>query len=177
MKKILIPAALLLLSFGGFAQNAIKGQQVVSAKDKCQKDPNMPVNAKLSWPEGPYVPTQDASCAPCYTYTNKNGLKIMECPYLTFLPPEGAIDRSNSNVAVVGQGSDINVITERSYTGEYPKTCKRDPDMPANAKLAWPKGPYVSLVQKSCAPCYTYKNKRGLEIMECPGLVFLPDDK
>ena len=174
MKKILLPAAFLLFSMGSLAQNTVKSQPVVSATDKCQRDPNMPANAKLSWPQGPYVPTQDASCAPCYTYINKNGLTIMECPYLTFLPSDGAGVQPSSDM---GQGSDVKVITERSYTGEYPKTCKRDPDMPANAKLAWPKSPYVSLVQKSCAPCYTYKNKHGLQIMECPGLIFLPENK
>ena len=54
--------------------------------------------------------------------------------------------------------------------------CMKDPDMPKNAVPAWPKSAYTPVGNPKCAPCYQYKNKHGLTIMECPFLVWPPAD-
>ena len=41
------------------------------------------------WPKSAYIPTGNPNCPPCYEYTSKHGVAIMECPYLVFLPEGG----------------------------------------------------------------------------------------
>jgi len=180
MKTMMLISIMCLMSFSNYAQQRDKNQSAVNKKNKCLKDPNMPANAKLAWPSSGYLPTQDPACAPCYTYTSKHGTDIMECPYLNFLPEpkEGRVQSANVTYPTAnGIADGLTIQRENTYTGEYPKTCQRDPHMPANAKPSWPKSPYFSLVAPQCAPCYTYVNKHGLAIMECPGLIFLPEAK
>jgi hypothetical protein len=50
----------------------------------CKRDPGTPANAKPAWPKSAYIPTGNPSCAPCYEYTRKSGLKVMECHHLWF---------------------------------------------------------------------------------------------
>jgi len=145
----------------------------------CKKFQNMPANAVAVWPKGAYTPLEDPSCAPCYEYKSKHGVMIMECPYLQFPAEHSTADagamntdyvapvttaQANSNESVAMQG-------QNSYTGNYP-VCKRDPDMPANATPVWPKGQYTPLENQACAPCYEYRSKHGVMIMECPYLQF-----
>ena len=126
----------------------------------------MPAYAVPAWPKTPYIAKGDPECAPCYTYTTKHGLSVMECPGLWFLPENGTATQTAEN---------LNVYTGNTYTGNYSKTCKRDPNMPVGAVPAWPTSPYVSTQAPECAPCYTYTSKHGIEIMECPFLYFLPE--
>ena len=46
----------------------------------CNKIQGMPANAKLVYPRATYLPAGNPACAPCYEYTTKRGLKVMECP-------------------------------------------------------------------------------------------------
>ena len=179
MKKITLISAMCLMSLSNYAQQIDKNQYFNNEKDICLKDPNMPAGAKLTWPASEYVSAMDPSCPPCYTYTSKYGTDIMECPFVTFFPKQESRVAADNTVhpAEDNMVNGMNVIAERSYTGEYPKSCKLDPHMPANAKPSWPESAYVSLVAPQCAPCYTYTNKNGLVIMECPGLIFLPENK
>ena len=102
----------------------------------------------------------------------------MECPFANFIYDKKATAATSPVTvpsSVADNSADVTFERQGSYTGEYPKACKLDANMPANAKPAWPKSNYISLVSPQCAPCYTYTNKRGLDIMECPGLIFIPD--
>jgi hypothetical protein len=174
MKKTFLISVLTLAAFSMYAQSA--DQQTTTSYNGavCKRFPNMPAGATPVWPKGAYTPTQDASCPPCYEYTSKHGVRIMECPYLQF-PPEHATAAADAGVAPVTAAQptgDLQVQSQNSYTGNYP-VCKRDPDMPANAKPVWPKGEYTPLEAQACAPCYEYKSKRtGIMIMECPFLRF-----
>ena len=127
----------------------------------------MPLGAQPAWPKTtPYVSNVAPQCAPCYTYTTKRGLKVMECPGLYFKPEgktQAAVDPSNN---------EVNIQTPRAYTGNYPKVCKRDPDMPAHAVPVWPKTEYIPTQDPECAPCYEYTSKHGVAVMECPFLYF-----
>jgi hypothetical protein len=46
--------------------------------------------------------------------------------------------------------------------------CRKAPNMPTRAIPAWPQEAYIPLEDKSCAPCYEYRSKRGTMRMECP---------
>jgi len=87
MKTTIIISLLSLASLTAGAQTATK--TITSSNHAvCMKAPDMPANAKLVFPKAAYTPVQDPSCPPCYEYTTKRGLKVMECPFLWF-PPEG----------------------------------------------------------------------------------------
>lgn len=174
-----------LLSLAAFSMNA---QTVTTDKNAvCKKFPHMPAGATAVWPSGTYTPTQDPSCPPCYEYKSKRtGVMIMECPYLNFPAEKSSATASN---AVMEQNYEpvtrtqpntdrIVMQSQNSYTGNYPAVCKRDPDMPANAKPVWPAGTYTATQDPSCPPCYEYKSKRtGVMIMECPFLRFPASEK
>ena len=166
MKKTLLISLLSIASIGAYAQSNLG----------CKVDPNMPANAVPAWPSSPYVSEQDnPECAPCYTYTSKHGVKIMECPFLQFIPQQAA--NNMAAVTPVPQTGALDVQNVNTYTGNYPKACRRDPDMPKGAVPAWPQvTPYVSLTAPGCAPCYTYTSKHGIAIMECPFLYFMPEN-
>ncbi|MFI5196004.1 MAG: hypothetical protein ACHQD8_02850 [Chitinophagales bacterium] len=159
MKTTILISLLCLASVGSYAQD----QSATNNNANCKRYPGMPAYAAPAWPKTPYIAKGDPECAPCYTYTTKHGLAVMECPGLWFLP-EGTTTQN------------LNVTSENVYMGNYPKTCKRDPDMPKGAVPGWPKSPYVATQDPQCAPCYTYTSKHGLEIMECPFLYFLPEN-
>ena len=169
MKTTIIITA--LLSFATIGSNA------QSAKTSCQRPADMPANAVMVYPRSAYTPLGDPACPPCYQYTTKRGLQVMECPYATFnadqtpsVTPIPLVTTQNGN------NSTIDVLSQNTYTGNYP-VCKRDPDMPANAWLVWPKTAYKSNGNPACAPCYEYKSKNGILVMECPDVTFLPENK
>lgn len=167
-----------MIFMSSYAQEILKYNNIGDKHGKCMVDPGMPANAKLAWPKSDYTPLQDSACPPCYTYTSNFGTPIMECPFLTFAPEkkEGGVVAADATANPPAL-EEVRAKQQNAYSGYYPKVCKRDPHMPANAKPSWPESPYVSLVGPQCAPCYTYTNKHGLEIMECPGLIFLPEKK
>ena len=171
MKKTFMISFLLVAAINVFAQST--GQPTKIDKAGCRVDPDMPKNATPAWPASAYTPVEDQSGAPCYEYTNKHGLTIMECPFLVF-PPTG--DAAPGAVTLTETNDDINVQAENTYTGHYP-ACKRPTGMPKNATPVWPKSAYVPTGDPACPPCYEYTNKHGLTIMECPKLVFLPENK
>jgi hypothetical protein len=51
----------------------------------CDKN-RFPKYSTPVWPKSAYIPTGNPNCAPCYEYTSKHGVAVMECPYLVFLP-------------------------------------------------------------------------------------------
>ena len=111
---------------------------------------------------------------PCYMYISKHGLYVVDCPGVWFPPEKRTADEG---VAVYQPATgDITVQGEKSYSGYYPgKTAlRRDPEMPANAVPAYPTSPYIPLYDP---PCYRYIDKKGVSVMECHGLQFLPDKK
>jgi hypothetical protein len=146
MKTTLIISLLCVASLSSFAQ--------------------MPANAVPAYPKTPYVQLQDP---PCYKYINKHGLEIMECPGARFLPEHSTArqDTRSRNVTEEANGN-LRVESRNTYMGYQ----SRYPAMPANAVPAYPTSPYVQLQDP---PCYKYVNKRGIEIMECPGARFLPE--
>ena len=170
MKTTLLISLISLASIGSYAQD----QSAANNNATCKRYPGMPAYAVPAWPKTPYIAKGDPECAPCYTYTTKHGLTVMECPGLWFLPEHRTATETAVNIWQQ-PNTNLNVQTENTYTGNYPITCKRDPNMPDNAVPAWPKSPYVSTQSPECAPCYTYTSKYGLEIMECPFLYFLPE--
>jgi len=165
-----------LLTLAAFSMNA---QTTTTNYDGavCKKFPHMPANATAVWPKGTYTPTQDPSCPPCYEYTSKHGVLIMECPYLQFPAEHGAANgisyEAQAPVIRAQANTTENVAwqAQNSYTGNYP-VCKKDADMPRNAKPVWPKGTYTPLEDQACPPCYEYTSKHGIQIMECPFLRF-----
>jgi len=172
MKTSLLISLFCIASIGSYAQDVQKDQSATN-NAVCRKYPDMPKGAKPAWPKTtPYVSNVAPQCAPCYTYTRKSGLKVMECPGLWFLP-EGA-GKDNGNTV---QTDGMNVQAQNVYTGNYPKVCKRDPNMPANAVPVWPKGEYTPTQDPACAPCYEYTTKHGLGVMECPYLYFPAEEE
>jgi len=165
MKTTVLISLLCIASLGSYAQES-KDQSVVKNTAVCRKYERMPAGATLAWPSSQYISKVDPQCAPCYTYVRKSGLKVMECPGLWF-PPENV----TSDMTTVHPW-DVNVQDHNTYTGNYPKVCKRDADMPRGAKPAFPKSEYTPTQDPSCAPCYTYTRKSGLKVMECPFLYF-----
>ncbi len=169
MKQTILISLLSIASLSVFAQGTDK---------QCKRLPDMPATAAPTWPSSPYISKVDPHCAPCYTYTRKSGLEVMECPGLWF-PPEDAnketIDAWQQS-AIVNyptneQIAAVEVRAAKSYTGNYP-VCKRDPNMPKNAKLVYPKSAYAPTQNANCAPCYEYTRKSGLKVMECPYALF-----
>ena len=160
MKTTLFISLICLASIASYAQ-------AQPATAVCKRDADMPKGAVATWPVSPYVSTQGPGCAPCYTYTRKSGLVIMECPFLIFMPDQQTADKETITFGWEHPTGDVK---------NEPKVCKRDPDMPANATPAWPSSPYVATQAPECAPCYTYVSQHGVEIMECPYLRFLPED-
>jgi len=169
MKNLLIIS---LISFAGYTATAQATHAV------CKKAPNMPANAKLVFPKSAYTPLQDASCPPCYEYTTKRGLKVMECPYAWF-KPEGTSTSAPVAVRTVTHNDNgtMEMQSQNTYGGNYPSVCERLPNMPADAKMVWPKSNYTPTGNPACPPCYEYTTKRGLQVMECPNLWFPAEGK
>jgi hypothetical protein len=171
MKKILLLPVLMLAAISLQAQSMDR-PATLNNNAVCKSFPDMPANAVPIWPKGAYTPLEDPSCPPCYEYTSKHGTLRMECPYLQF-PPEhenqAAVMEKQTNT-----GRSIQMQSENTYSGNYP-SCKRFPDMPANAVPVWPKGAYTPLQDPSCPPCYEYTSKHGTLRMECPYLQFPPE--
>jgi len=132
----------------------------------------MPANAVAAWPKSTYTasPVQDASCAPCYEYTNKRGTAIMECPFLVFPSQSAEVILPGQSAVTTVPGNNLDIQTEHAYSGNYP-ACSKDL-YPAHTKPVWPKAAFKPTGNPNCAPCYEYTNKRGTVIMECPYLVF-----
>ncbi len=131
--------------------------------------PDAPANAVPAYPSaGDYTALQDP---PCYRYKNTRGHEVMECPGARFAPEQSAT--TESSVAVNDQSNgNWNVNQEKTFLGYYPDVRSLYPQAPANAVPAWPKSAYTELKNP---PCYEYKNKRGLTVMECPGAQFEPE--
>ena len=172
MKKAIIISALLLAARYGYAQSA--DGPVITNKAKCMADPDMPKNATPAWPESAYTPVGDPSCAPCYQYTNKRGLAIMECPFLVF-PSQGNVTLlGGASTVTANITNDITVETSNSHTGNYPTYSKNM--YPPHTTPVWPKSTYTPTGNPNCAPCYEYKTRKGTEVMECPYLTFDADN-
>ena len=171
MKTTILISLLCIASIGSYAQDNAKDQSATKTQVGCRKYAEMPKGAVPAWPKSAYIPTGNPECAPCYTYTSKHGLTIMECPGLWFLP-EGSKAADAGTVGVQVPDNSLNVVSGNTYTGNYPKVCKRDPDMPRGAVPVWPKDAYTPTQSPECAPCYEYTRKSGLTVMECPFLYF-----
>lgn len=150
-------------------------------KTVCKKAPNMPANAVMVFPKSAYTPVQDPSCPPCYEYTTKRGLRVMECPFALFPPEKSASERSaeaTSHTEVTrtesnGSGTTVGMESQNSYTGNYNYSrCAKELNLPAGATPVYPKSAYVPSGNPDCPPCYEYTTKRGLKVMECPNLWF-----
>ena len=66
----------------------------------------------------------------------------------------------------------FSLVTMGAYAQDAKKVCQKAPNAPARAVATFPESAYTPTGDPSCAPCYTYKTKRGLEVMECPFLYF-----
>ena len=132
--------------------------------------PDAPANAVPATPSAPYVALQDP---PCYKYKTKRGLEVMECPGARFLP-DGKTNSIGDNATEEQTAGNISVNRERTYLGYYGSVHALYPEAPKNAVPAWPSAStdYEALQDP---PCYKYINKRGLEVMECPGARFAPE--
>lgn len=179
MKTTIIISLLSLATLGAYAQS----NQV------CPKPANMPKNAVMVYPKSAYTPVGDPSCPPCYLYTRKSGLQVMECPYAWF--KEGN-DNNNQTVQTTRYSTQptqattaqtytngvISMESQRSYTGNYNYSqCAKDLRMPSGATPVYPKSAYVPTGNPDCPPCYEYTTKSGLKVMECPNLWFVQDNK
>ena len=178
MKKTFLISLLIPIAIGAALTTYAQSSDVQTTTNNngavCKKFPNMPANAYPVWPKGAYTPLEDPSCAPCYEYKRKNGIMTMECPYLQFPAEHSTADADALPPVTTAQANvnDVQYQGQNSYTGNYP-VCKRDPNMPANAKPVWPKGDYTPLEAQACPPCYEYKSRKtGILIMECPYLRF-----
>lgn len=130
--------------------------------------PDAPANAVPARPSGTYMALQEP---PCYKYINTSGREVMECPGARFTPPQC----SNTATAMSEiRANGNNVSSERSFSGYYPALQNVYPQAPKNAVAAWPETPYK---EAKNPPCYKYVNKRGLEVTECPGAYFEPENK
>ena len=127
--------------------------------------PDAPANAVPATPSSPYVALQNP---PCYKYKNSRGLEVMECPGARFLPDGNATEATVTNEP----SGNLSVQKEGTYLGYYNNIHSLYPQAPANAVAAYPTGPYTELQNP---PCYSYTNKRGLKVMECPGARFEPE--
>ena len=99
MKTTIIISLLSLAAFSANAQSATNTMEN-SKHAVCMKAADMPANAKMVFPKTAYTPVQDPSCPPCYEYTTKKGLKVMECPFLWF-PPERSTPTTDQPVTTV----------------------------------------------------------------------------
>ncbi len=135
----------------------------------------MPANAVAVFPKSAYTPVEDPSCPPCYEYTTKRGLKVMECPFALFPPEKSATERTQT-VTRTENNQTMAVESQNSYTGNY-TSCAKELGMPAGATPVYPKSAYVPTGSADCPPCYEYTTKRGLKVMECPNLWFTQDNK
>ncbi|MCW3121503.1 MAG: hypothetical protein JWQ38_995 [Flavipsychrobacter sp.] len=145
-----------LLCLGSLAGNA-QTQFQYSTKDNpplVNNGKRIPVNPAFD------APFKVVSDTPCYMY-KKNGLVVVDCPGVWFTP------QTVTN-------EDINVQSQGTYMGNYPES-KVEAPIPANAVPVYPKGAYTPLTDG--APCYQYKTKKGLQVMECHGLWFPPESK
>jgi hypothetical protein len=120
------------------------------------------------------VPYKVMSNPACYMY-KKHGLVVLECPGVWFEPEKEVVQSAARRNGWQTNGN-MNVEYESNYTGRYPQNLKPDPEMPANAVPVWPESSATPTLNP---PCYKYKTKKGLEVMECHGLLFPPkeDDK
>lgn len=175
MKQTILISLLTVATFGAFAQSSDKATTLHNGV--CRVARNMPADAKPVFPESAYTPLQDPSCPPCYEYKSKYGYMVMECPFLRFPPAQ---TNSTTVTPLVteynAQNGAVEVRTQNTYAGRYPKVCKTDPEMPANGKPVWPTTEYTALGNPECAPCYEYTRKSGLKVMECHNLMFPPED-
>jgi hypothetical protein len=160
IKTTIIISLLSLSAFGAFAQSG----SVNTNNTVCKVAPRMPSNAVRVWPAETYIPTENKACPPCYEYKRRSGLTVMECPFLLPVAPGST------------SATTVKMQEQNTYTGNYP-SCKRNADMPANAKYAWPTAHYIPTGNAACAPCYEYKTKHGLKVMECPDALFPPANK
>lgn len=173
MKKAII---LSFLSFAVLNAIAQTDAPAVSGNAVCNRIPNMPAHAARVWPKSAYIPIgEPASCPPCYEYKTKHGLVVMECPFLWF-PPENEPSAEGAVTAQTEPDGSVEIQGQNTYSGNYP-ACKKETNMPANAKMVWPASAYIPLGNPTCPPCYEYTRKSGLKVMECPNLWFPPEDK
>ena len=129
--------------------------------------PEAPANAVPAYPSGPYTALQDP---PCYKYTNSNGKVVTECPGARYGSPNCA--NPQAAMTTIQENGNMTFNSEKSFSGYYPRLHNIYPNAPANAQPAWPSTEYTPLQDP---PCYKYINKRGLEVMECPGAQFEPE--
>ncbi len=112
----------------------------------------------------------------CYMY-KRHGLVVLECPGVLFTSPASLASTESQAPPFVTTDNITTTERSRSFTGNYPTRTNNvniflnPARIPSNAVPAWPSTPYVEL---SDPPCYRYTNKRGLKIMECPGLRLPP---
>jgi hypothetical protein len=164
---------ILFLSMGWMSSHAqFEYQYTTNDKPPLKNDgKRIPVSPAFS---EPYTVVSDPAC---YMYKTQKGLPVLECPGVLFtssdapvlsavnpeLQKENSLSGDNANAGV------ISLRDSRSFTGNYPKACRRAPHMPANAVPAWPESHYTPLQDPACPPCYKYKSKKsGITIMECP---------
>ncbi len=163
MKTIILISLLCLGALVSNAQTEFK----YSTKDNVpliNNGPRVAVNPAFD------VPYKVVSDTPCYMY-KKNGLVVVDCPGIWFTPQPA---ENVQTVKYIRSNNDINVQSQNTYMGYYPKIDPQE-NMPANAVPVYPKGDYTPLTNQP--PCYQYKTKKGLDVMECHGLWFPPENK
>jgi hypothetical protein len=145
--------------------------------------PEAPVNAVPATPSSPYVALQNP---PCYKYVSRRGLKVMECPGARFLPEGESTDATARNLNrentprvnrensfdLRENNGNLDVQRQNTYMGYYNNLQSLYPEAPKNAVPAWPSSPHTEIMNP---PCYSYTNKRGIKVMECPGARFEPE--
>lgn len=163
--------ATILISILGLASLVSQAQTQPQFEYTTKDNPPLVNNGKAI----PVAPAFDApfkvvSDTPCYMY-KKNGVVVVNCPGVWF-PPE-VNDKSQNRQTRDDINENIDIQTSGSYLGYYPQSRNIDVKVPENATPAYPSGAYTPLTNE--APCYTYKTKKGLEVMECHGLWFPPE--
>jgi hypothetical protein len=168
MKTALIISLVCLASLSGYAQ-------LKQYKYTTNDHPKLKVGQRIPLTPVFNQPFTVVSEPACYLYKRPSGLEVMECPGILFAeaPSLGIVVNGRNNYSDRTVTSDnVNIRSERSYLGNYPRRSVIQVTIPANALPAYPSTPYIQLTDP---PCYTYVNKNGLEIMECHGALFPPE--
>ena len=167
MKKTFLISLITIATCSAFAQTDI----TTATNPSCKPAPRMPANAVMVWPTTDYVHLGDPKCAPCYEYTGIHGLPVMECPNARFITKNDNVTKRDGSLELPSGYTTQASVLANNTASNLP--CAKPMRMPANARLVWPDAPksdYTMVGNPECPPCYVYTTKKGLSVMECPGL-------
>ncbi|MCD6011575.1 MAG: hypothetical protein K0Q79_1437 [Flavipsychrobacter sp.] len=172
MKTALIITLLCIASISGYAQLK-QYKYTTNDHPKLKAGQRIPLTPAFNQP---FTVVKEPAC---YLYKTPKGLEVMECPGILFAeaPSLGIVVNGRNDAGDRAVTTDnANIRSERAYLGNYPHRSALQKDIPrveipANATPAYPTTQYIQLTDP---PCYTYTNKRGLEVMECHGALFPP---